>query len=79
MKRTMLMLLFLFLLTGCYSYTYVRYDKKGKGDIKLKRGLLAPDPDEFNPVIHPRFRTADKPLKQKKGRIKRAHRKKKDA
>jgi|688.fasta_scaffold2751974_1 hypothetical protein len=79
MKRTMFIVLFLFSLTGCYSYTYVSYDKQGKGNIKTRRGLFAPDPEFINPTVSPRFRRETKPLLQKKGRLRRALRRKKDA
>jgi hypothetical protein len=50
----------------------VTYDRKGRGDVKLKKGLFYDSPDEENPLTNPRFRSEGKPLKQKKGRIKRA-------
>jgi hypothetical protein len=62
----------LFLLTNCGSYTYVSYDKDGKGDVKTKRGIQP----SGTPLIRPYFRFNDKPFKQKKGRIKRAKKRK---
>ena len=65
--------LILFLFTNCSSYTYVSYDRDGRGDVKTRRGIIQPD---GTPLIRPYFRFEDKPLKQKKGRIKRAKKRK---
>jgi hypothetical protein len=72
MKQTTIILLFLTLIISCRPYTYVTYDRKGQGDVKLKKSLIYDGPDEGNPLINPRFRTKDKPLRQKKRRIRRA-------
>ena len=72
MKQTTITLLFVFLLIGCRPYTYVTYDRKGQGDVKMKKGLVYEDPDLYNPLTNPRFRSEGKPLKQRLGRIRRA-------
>jgi len=73
MNKIITILLFFLFLTSCRGpYTYVTYDRKGRGDVKLKKGLLYDHPDEENPLTNPRFRSEGKSLKQKKWRIKRA-------
>ena len=73
MNKIITILLFFLFLTSCHGpYTYVTYDRKGRGDVKLKKGLLYDNPDEENPLTNPRFRSEGKSLKQKKWRIKRA-------
>ena len=73
MNKVITILLFFLFLTSCHGpYTYVTYDRKGRGDVKLKKGLLYDNPDEENPLTNPRFRSEGKPLKKKKVRIKRA-------
>ena len=56
-----------FLLMSCSSLTYVKYDKDGKGDVRVRRGT-----NYYNPY----FRNGDMPVKQKKWRIKRSKKKK---
>lgn len=65
-------MLFLILITSCRPYTYVTYNRKGQGDVKLKKSLIYDDPDEGNPLVNPRFRSEGRPLKQKKWRIRKA-------
>jgi hypothetical protein len=75
LKITTLMLVFL---TSCHSYTYVKYNRKGQGDITTKKGIGYEDPDFGNPTVHPRFRSKG-PMKQGLRKIKRAQKRKKNA
>ena len=54
----------LIMLTSCSSLTYVKYDKDGKGDVRVRKGTSM----YYNPL----FRYNDIPVKQKKWRIKRS-------
>jgi hypothetical protein len=56
-----------FLLMGCSSLTYVKFDKDGKGDVKTRRGTSY--------YYNPTFRNGDLPARQKKWRIKRGKKK----
>jgi hypothetical protein len=51
---------------SCSSLTYVKYDKDGKGDVRVRRGT-----NYYNPY----FRNGDLPVRQKKWRIKRGKKK----
>jgi len=66
--KKLIITILLFSLTGCYSLTYVKYDKEGKGDVRVRRGTSM--------YYNPYFRNGDMPVKQKKWRIKRSKNKK---
>jgi len=55
------------LLPSCSSLTYVKYDKEGRGDVRVRRGTSM--------YGNPTFRYEDLPLRQKKWRIARGKRK----
>lgn len=56
-----------FLLLSCSSLTYIKYDKDGKGDVRVRRGTSY--------YYNPYFRNGDLPARQKKWRIKRGKKK----